>query len=78
MVGDSEGFVKIVSDAENNDLLGVHITGLSATELIGSSGVAKLFDGTAWELAQTTMPHPALAEVIMEAARDVDGWAIHQ
>jgi dihydrolipoamide dehydrogenase len=78
MLGESEGFVKIVSDAENNDLLGVHITGPTATELIGSPALAKLFDGTAWELAQATQPHPALAEVIMEAARDVDGWAIHQ
>jgi len=78
MWGNSEGFVKIISDADSKDLLGVHIVGPTATELIGGSAVASLFDGTAWELAQATMPHPALTEVIMEAARDVDGWAIHQ
>lgn len=78
MLNEAEGFVKVVADAETNDLLGVHITGPNAVELIGTPALAHLFDGTAWELALATQPHPALAEVVMEAARDVDGWAIHQ
>ncbi len=77
MQGETEGFVKIVADTASGDLLGVHITGPKATELIAEPGLAKLFDGSAWELAQAIRPHPALTEVIMEAARDVDGWAIH-
>ena len=77
MLGETEGFVKLVSDAASGDLLGAHITGPTATELIAEPSLAKLFDGSAWELAQSVRPHPALAEVIMEAARDTDGWAIH-
>jgi dihydrolipoamide dehydrogenase len=77
MLGESEGFVKIVADSASGDLLGVHITGPNATELIAEPSIAKLFDGSAWELAQAIRPHPALVEVIMEAARAVEDRAIH-
>lgn len=77
MLGDSEGFVKLISDAQTGDLLGAHVTGPNAVELIAEPSLARLFDGSAWELAQSVRPHPALMEVVMEAARDVDGWAIH-
>ncbi len=77
MLGESEGFVKLVSDAASGDLLGAHITGPNAVELIGEPALTRLFDGSSWELAQAVQPHPALMEVVMEAARDVDGWAIH-
>lgn len=77
MLGETEGFVKIISDAQTGDLLGAHIVGPQATELIAEPSLAQLFDASAWELAQAARPHPALIETIMEAARDVDGWAIH-
>lgn len=77
MLGDGEGFAKLVVDAESGDLLGAHLTGLNAVELISEVSLAKLFDASAWEVAQLARPHPALMEVVMEAARDADGWAIH-
>lgn len=77
MLSETEGFVKLVSDSATGDLLGAHITGPNAVELIAEPSLARLFDGSAWELAQAVRPHPALMEVVMEAARDVDDWAIH-
>ena len=77
MLGETEGFVKLISNGDTGDLLGAHITGPSATELIAEPGLASLLNGSAWELAEAVRPHPALTEVIMEAARDIDGWAIH-
>jgi dihydrolipoamide dehydrogenase len=77
MLGENEGFVKVIADARNDDILGVHITGLNAVELIGEAALAKLFDGSAWELAQAVRPHPAQLEAVMEAARATDNWAIH-
>ncbi len=77
MQGETEGFVKLVSDAQSGDLLGAHITGPTAVELIAEAALTRLFDGSAWEMAQAVRPHPALIETVMEAARDVDGWAIH-
>jgi dihydrolipoamide dehydrogenase len=77
MLGDSEGFVKIIADAESDDILGVHIVGMNAVELIGEASTAKLLDASAWELAQSVRPHPAQLEAIMEAARAVDNWQIH-
>lgn len=76
--GDTSGFVKIVSCAKSKDLLGVHIVGPHATELISEAALAQLLDATAWEIGSTIHPHPTLAEAIMEASLDVDGMAIHK
>ncbi|SFF93943.1 dihydrolipoyl dehydrogenase [Sporolactobacillus nakayamae] len=75
--GDSEGFAKVVADKTTNDLLGIHIYGPHATDLIGEAAVAKLLDATPWELSEAIHPHPTLSEIIGEAALAVDGRAIH-
>lgn len=75
--GETAGFVKIISDKRTDDLLGVHIVGPNATNMISEAALAKLLDATAWEISQTVHPHPSLTEVIGEAALAVDGKQIH-
>jgi dihydrolipoamide dehydrogenase len=75
--GESDGFVKVVSDADTDDLLGVHMIGPHVTDLITETALAKVLDATPWEIAQTIHPHPTLSEAIGEAALAVDGEAIH-
>ncbi|MFK3958531.1 dihydrolipoyl dehydrogenase [Guptibacillus hwajinpoensis] len=75
--GESDGFVKIVADAENEDLLGVHMIGPHVTDMISEAGLAKVLDAASWEVAHTIHPHPTLSEAIGEAALAVDGKAIH-
>jgi dihydrolipoamide dehydrogenase len=77
-VGDTTGFVKLVFDGKYGDLLGAHIVGSEATELIAELGVAKALE-TRWEdIAMTVHAHPTLSEAVMEAAMDAFGSAIHQ
>ena len=68
IAGETEGFVKLVSDADRGDMLGVHIPGASASELIAEVAPGKLLDASVWELARTVHPHPTLSEAIGEAA----------
>lgn len=75
--GQPDGFVKIVADKETNDLLGVHMIGPHATDLISEAALAQVLDATPWEVANMIHPHPTLSEVIGEAALAVDGKAIH-
>ncbi len=75
--GDDDGFVKIVSDADTNDILGVHMIGPNVTDLISEAGLARVLDATPWEISHTVHPHPSLGEVMGEAALAVDGRAIH-
>lgn len=75
--GETAGFVKIITDADTEDLLGIHIVGPQATELIAEASIAKLLDATAWEIGQTIHAHPSLAEVLKEAALAVEGVQIH-
>lgn len=75
--GQSDGFVKIVSNKETNDLLGVHMIGPHVTDLISEVALGMLLDATPWEIGETIHPHPSLSEVIGEAALAVDGRAIH-
>ena len=77
ILGDSEGFVKIIADSKTNDLLGVHMIGPRVTELISEVGLAKVLDAAPWEISYAIHPHPSLSEVIGEAALAVDGAAIH-
>jgi dihydrolipoamide dehydrogenase len=58
-------------------LLGVHIIGPHATDMISEAGLAKVLDATAWEISQVIHPHPTLSEAYLEAALAVDGKAIH-
>jgi len=75
--GETGGFVKLVADAKTGQLLGTHIVGASATELIAEPALTQLFQGDAWELGRNIHPHPTLSEAVMEAAMAVDGHAIH-
>ncbi len=75
--GENDGFVKIVADEKTNDLLGVHIIGPNATELISEAALARVLDAAAWEVGTMIHPHPTLSEAIGEAALLVDGKAIH-
>lgn len=75
--GETDGFVKIVADKQNDDLLGVHMVGPHVTDMISEAGLAKVLDATPWEIAHAIHPHPTLSEVIGEAALAVDGKQIH-
>ncbi len=74
--GEPEGFTKIVVDADTHDVLGVHIIGPHATELIAEAGLARFLNASAEELTMTVHPHPTVSEVIGQAAMDVFGQAI--
>ena len=75
--GETGGFVKIVADSKTGQMLGAHIVGPEATELIAEPALTQLFQGDAWELGRNIHPHPTLSEAVMEAALAVDGHAIH-
>ena len=77
-VGNTTGFVKLVFDGQYGDLLGAHIVGSEATELIAELGVAKALETTWEDIAMTVHAHPTLSEAVMEAAMDAFGSAIHQ
>ena len=68
IAGEPEGFVKLVADADRGDVLGVHILGANASELIAEVALANLLDAAVWEVARTVHPHPTLSEAIGEAA----------
>ncbi|MCE7794347.1 dihydrolipoyl dehydrogenase [Salipaludibacillus sp. CUR1] len=75
--GDTSGFVKFVSDADTDDLLGVHMIGPHVTDMISEAALARVLDAAHWEVGQTIHPHPSLSEAIGEAALAVDGKEIH-
>jgi dihydrolipoamide dehydrogenase len=75
--GEAVGFVKLVADSGSGQLLGAHIVGGQATELIGEPALARLFEGDAWEVGRNIHPHPTLSEALGEAALAVDGNAIN-
>ncbi len=76
-IGEREGLVKLIFDAKYGELLGAHIIGAEATELIAELGVAKTLEATPLELIHTIHAHPTLSEMIMEAAADAQKQAIH-
>jgi dihydrolipoamide dehydrogenase len=69
IAGEPEGFVKLVSDESTGDVLGVHILGTQATELIAEIALGQLLDVAVWEVAAAVHPHPTLSEAIGEAAQ---------
>jgi dihydrolipoamide dehydrogenase len=75
--GDRTGLVKIVGDKQYGELLGGHIVGAKATELIQELVNAKDLEGGYPEVARMIHGHPTLSEAVMEAARAADGWLIH-
>src|SRR5919201_2320039 len=74
--GEPGGFVKMVADAKTGELLGTHIVGASATELISEPSLAQLFEGEPWELGRNIHPHPTMSEALGEAALAVTGESI--
>lgn len=78
LAGDSvEGMVKLIADAKTDRLLGAHILGAAASELIAELVVAMEFGGSAEDVARTVHAHPTLSEAVKEAALAVDGRSIH-
>jgi dihydrolipoamide dehydrogenase len=75
--GDRTGLVKIVGDRTYGELLGGHIIGSRATELIQELVNVRALEGGYGEVARIVHGHPTLSEAVMEAARDADGWVIH-
>ncbi|AHF89505.1 dihydrolipoyl dehydrogenase [Opitutaceae bacterium TAV5] len=74
---ESEGFVKVVTDAKTGEIYGAHIIGSEATELIAEYGLAIELEASVEEIHQTIHAHPTLSEAIMEAAAASMGEAIH-
>ncbi len=77
IVGEVDGFAKFVADADSGLLLGCHIIGPHAGDLIAEPTLAQLLEATAGELAMSVHAHPTLPEVLPEAALAVDGAPIH-
>lgn len=77
VMGEPDGFVKLVVEEETNKLVGAHMVGPHVTNMITEAGLAKVLSVTAQDIASTIHPHPTLAEAIGEAALAVDGIAIH-
>jgi dihydrolipoamide dehydrogenase len=74
---ETEGFVKVISDAKTDELLGVHMVGPEVTELIAEAALAIELGATAEDVARTIHAHPTLPEAFMEAAEAVHGMAVH-
>ncbi|MGA2387388.1 MAG: dihydrolipoyl dehydrogenase [Candidatus Sulfotelmatobacter sp.] len=77
IVGQHDGFIKIVSDAEYGEILGVHIIGPQATELIAEAVAAMELEATVEDLMWTIHAHPTLAEAMLDASNSVYGMAIN-
>jgi dihydrolipoamide dehydrogenase len=77
ILGQHEGFIKIVADAEYGEILGVHIIGPQATELIAEAVAAMQLEATVEELMWTIHAHPTLAEAMLDASNSVYGMAIN-
>ena len=77
ILGMPHGFVKIIGDSNHNEVLGVHIMGPHATELIGECAMVMRLEGCVEDIAHTIHAHPTVGESIMEAAEAYLGGAIH-
>lgn len=76
-IGETEGFVKILSDSISDKVLGIHIIGPEAGTLIGEAVLAMEFSASSEDIARTCHPHPTFSEALKEAALAVEGRAIH-
>jgi dihydrolipoamide dehydrogenase len=75
--GETVGFAKMVVDGDTDQIIGIHLLGGHATELIAEAGLALLFEATSWEIGISVHPHPTISEIMHEAALDVSGEALH-
>jgi dihydrolipoamide dehydrogenase len=76
-LGETTGFIKIISDAKYGEILGAHIIGPEASELLPELTLAQQMELTAEEIARNIHAHPTLSEVVMEAAEAVEGQSIN-
>jgi dihydrolipoamide dehydrogenase len=76
-IGETEGLVKLIFDAKYGELLGAHIMGSEATEMIAELAIAKRLESTGKEIFGTVHAHPTLSEAVMEAAASAYGEAIN-
>jgi dihydrolipoamide dehydrogenase len=76
-IGDWDGFVKIVADAQHGEILGVHMIGPEVTELVSELSLARQLEATVLEVGELVNPHPTLSEAMKEAALAARGQAIH-
>jgi dihydrolipoamide dehydrogenase len=76
IVGHPDGFVKVVSESKYDEVLGVHIIGPHATDLISEASLALRLEATTEEITRTIHAHPTLPEALMQAAEAVYGHAI--
>jgi dihydrolipoamide dehydrogenase len=76
-MGEAEGMVKIITDVDTSELLGFHILGAHASDLIAEGTLALSMEATAFEIVNTIHAHPTLAETIAEAAEGIVGKPIH-
>ena len=74
---DKDGIVKLVVDAKYGEILGAHIVGNRACDMIAELVATMALEGGYQELARIVHPHPTISEAVLDAARAVDGWAIH-
>ena len=77
VLGETAGFIKIVGDGKSGQILGVHIIGPRATDLIAVGGLAVELKASMQQLAETVFAHPTISEAVKEAAEDFLGRAIH-
>jgi dihydrolipoamide dehydrogenase len=76
-MGEITGMAKVISDAATDKVLGVHLCGAHAADLVHEGALAIRMGATSMQLGQMIHAHPTLAEAVMEAAEDVHGTAIH-
>jgi dihydrolipoamide dehydrogenase len=76
-IQETDGFVKVVTDDKTKRILGIHIVGPSASDLISEAALALEMVATAEDMAMTIHPHPTLGEALMEASAHSLGHAIH-
>lgn len=76
-VGHTQGFVKLVAEAEYGEVVGCHILGKGATDLIAELGLARTLEATTSEIGATVHAHPTLSEAVMEAAHAAEGHALN-
>ena len=76
-LGEPQGMVKTVFDAATGELLGAHLLGAEATELIQGFAIAKTLESTEAELIHAVFPHPTLSEMVGESVLDAFGRALH-
>lgn len=77
IAGNQEGFIKLIADEKNDDILGVHMIGPHVTDLISEAALATFLDATPDEIAYTIHPHPTLSEIFSEASLLAEGKPIH-